>query len=202
MPHPHAAQGFVDLLTKLSALDTKELERSVQKLEKLEADPPEPKQLSRYAMLGAGITPVTTVLGDVIEGSDPFKRTLTGGIDARATARRLAGKSITGAITTGLIPVIRHGMDRRMEMANLRDQLSKYESSRAAPLPSKTLSPPSPEMKVATALIPGGTSPAARLASSRKVGLPRMTNLTGASIHQTVGSIGGAAQPGATKGVL
>ena len=202
MPHPHAAQGFVDLLTKLSALDTKELERSVQKLEKLEADPPEPKQLSRYAMLGAGIAPVTTVLGDVIEGSDPFKRTLTGGIDARATARRLAGKSITGAITTGLIPVIRHGMDRRMEMANLRDQLSKYESSRTAPLPSKTLSPPSPEMKVATALIPGGTSPADRLASSRKVGLPRMTNLTGASIHQTVGSIGGAAQPGATKGVL
>ncbi len=202
MSHPHAARGFVDFLTKVSALDTRELERSVQKLEKLEADPPEPKQLSRYAMLGAGIAPVTTVLGDVIEGSDPFKRTATNRIDARATARRLAGKSITGAITTGLIPVIRHGMDRRMEMANLRDQLAKYEASRTPPLPSKTLTPAAPEMKVATALIPGGVSPAARLASSRKVGLPRMTNLSGQSIHQTVGSIGGAAQPGAAKGVL
>lgn len=202
MPHPHAAQGFVDLLSKIASVDTKELERSVQKLEKLESDPPEPKQLSRYAMLGAGIAPVTTVLGDVIEGSDPFKRTLTGGIDARATARRLAGKSITGAITTGLIPVIRHGMDRRMEMANLRDQLAKYEASRTPPVPSATTTIPAPEMKVATALIPGGASPAARLASSRRIGQPRMTNLSGPSLHQTAGSIGGQAQPGAAKGVL
>lgn len=178
---------------KLAADDTARLQRTISKLEKLEQDPPEPKQLGRYAMLGAAVAPVTSLLGDVIEGETPWKVDAAGRPDWKRTARRLAGKSIAGAVTSGFIPIIRHRMDRQAEIGELRDQIQRLTPPAAHPDPAK----------LATALIPNASSGSAkaRLAASRRIGRPRMTNLEGPSVAQVSRTMG-PIQPGAAKGTI
>lgn len=192
--HPYLASITEGFLTKLaSPEDTARLQRTISRLEKLEQEPPEPKQLGRYAMLGAAVAPVTSVLSDMVEGDSPIKLSPAGRPDWGRSARRLAGKSIAGAITSGFIPVIRHRMDRQAEIGELKDQLSRLTPPAGHPDPAK----------LATALIPNASSGSAkaRLAASRRIGLPRMTNLEGPSIAQVSRTMG-PIQTGATKGTL
>ena len=117
-------------LTKAAVIDPAHLQRTIDKLEKLEQDPPEPKQLQRYAMLGAGVAPLTSIIGDVAEGESPFRyHPDSTRVNWGKTARRLAGKSIAGAITSGMIPVLRHKIDRAAELSDLKEQLSAAQSA-------------------------------------------------------------------------
>lgn len=165
----------------LKVSSAEQLEKSISKLQALEDNPPEPAQLKRYALVGGVVSPIASALGDVIEGKDVIPRLESGKRDLGGGVRRLASKAVTGALTTGVIPIIRHQMDRRAQIADLKEQLAG-------------LTP----VKEATALIPGGTSPAQRLASSRKIGLPRMSNLEGPSIAEISRTMG-PVMPGATK---
>lgn len=174
-----------------AAADKSDLEKSLGRLQKMEEDPPEAKQLGRYAMVGAAVVPVASLIGDAIEGSPLLKYTPNNKVDLFATGRRLAGKSITGAITSGFVPVLRHQLDRSAEIQQLRAALAKAE----APAPAETAA------KIATALIPSGHTPAARLASSRRIGEPRMTNLEGPSLAQQSRTFG-KVQPGTSKGSI
>lgn len=178
---------------KVAADETARLQRTIQKLEKLEQDPPEPRQLGRYAMLGAAVAPVTSLLGDVIEGESPWKVDAAGRPDLKRTARRLAGKAVAGAVTSGFIPILRHRMDRQAEIGELRDQLQRLTPPAQHPDPAK----------LATALIPNASSGSAkaRLAASRRIGQPRMTNLEGPSVAQVSRTMG-PIQPGAAKGTI
>lgn len=197
------ALAFAQALEKMATgADLSSLEKSVKRLEKLEEDPPETKQLGRYAMIGAGVAPVTSILGDVIEGSPITRTDAKGRFSAGLTARRLAGKSITGAITSGLVPVLRHQIDRHAEIGELRSQLAKLTAPPVEPpAPPSFSEATANHLKAASALIPGGSSPASRLASSNHIGSPRMTNLAGPSIAQLSRTYG-KVQPGAAKGTI
>lgn len=165
----------------LKVSSAEQLEKSISKLQALEDNPPEPAQLKRYALVGGAISPLASALGDVIEGKDVIPRLESGKRDLTGGVRRLASKAVTGALTTGVIPIIRHQLDRRAQISDLKEQLAG-------------LTP----VKEATALIPGGTSPAQRLASSRRIGSPRMTNLEGPSIAEISRTMG-PVMPGAKK---
>lgn len=167
----------------LKVSSAEQLEKSIAKLQALEDNPPEPAQLKRYALVGGAISPIASAVGDLIEGKSLVPRLETGQRDWGGGVRRLASKAVTGAMTTGVIPIIRHQLDRRAQIADLKAQLSEHL----------------PEVKAATALIPSGTSPAQRLASSRRIGQPRMTNLEGPSIAQVSRTMG-PVMPGASKG--
>lgn len=175
------AAGF---FFKLAEVDVAQMQKTIARLQKLEEDPPEPKQLARYATLGAAIAPVTSVLGDIAEGESPFRHNPDGTRNLGRSARRFAGKAVTGAITSGLIPILRHSMDRRAEIGELRDQLQQAG------------------VKTATSLIPNAEStPRARLAASQRIGLPRITNLEGPSLAQVSRTMG-KVLPGSAKGTL
>lgn len=177
-----ACQSFFE---KLSAANPQDMQRTIERLEKLDREPPDPKQLARYSLLGAGVAPLTSIVKDTIKGNDVFRYHPGAArkIDVKGTLRNFAGDAVVGAVTTGLLPVLRHRMDRDAEMSSLRDQIAAAE-------------------KVSTALIPSSNgSPAQRLASARRIGSARMTNLSGPSIAQVSRTMG-PVQPGAAKGTL
>lgn len=182
-----AATQFFEKLSQ-----SEDMQKTIARLEKLDKEPPDPDQLKRYSLLGAGVAPLVTLAKDTIQSVGVPGRTIlpriTGPdgvsrIDKGTILRRLASDALMGAVTTGLLPVVRHRMDRDAEMTKLRNQIAAAEKSASALIPSSS------------------GSPAQRLAAARRIGSARMTNLSGPSIAQVSRTMG-PIQPGAAKGTL
>jgi len=120
-------QGYLEEMNKLGEVDPVEFERSVARLEKLENDKPDPKQLGRYAAIGATLSPVASALEKAVGGDPILQRSPSGKVLKLKSLRSQVGRSVGGAIGAGLIPVVRHHLDRAAERESLRRQIAEIE---------------------------------------------------------------------------
>lgn len=188
------SRGFWGTFLKVASVDEEELQQSIDRLQKLESSPPDVRQLRRYAGIGAVVTPIASGIEKLVAG-DPILHREGGRVQWGGSLRKQLGKSVAGAIGGGLMPILRHRVDQGLERTHLQEQLAKMEAP--AMVPAGTTE------KLSSALIPGGSTPGARLASARKKGEARMTGLSGPSISQLSKPQGfGSAGPGTTKSTL
>lgn len=127
-----------DELLKLGAVDPQQAQESLERLEAIEKSRPTPAQVARYATLGAVSGPLIGALGDVIYGDKPFaphKR--FAGRPIRGFAGAIGARAVTGALSSGAIPLVRAGLDRYAE----RDKLRQFMQENA-PAPEPEISPP------------------------------------------------------------
>lgn len=123
----------------MGSLDPEAFERSINRLERLENEPPDTGQLKRYAAMGAVISPAASLLEKVISGDDILVRDYGSppGADGKRkilpgrSVRSQAAKMVGGAITGGALPMLRHHMDRLAERNELRKQIAEIEKENA-----------------------------------------------------------------------
>jgi len=180
--------GYVEEMNKLAEVDAEEFERAVNRLEKMEKEKPDPTQLKRYAAIGAVLSPVASAAEKLVTGDPLLARNEAGKVMRMKTFRNHLGKSVGGAIGAGVIPVVRHHLDRAAERRSLQRKIEELEA-------------PSVE-KEAARLIPTATgSPRSRLSSSQRIGQPKVSVPEGPSVADIAKPNGfGLPQPGATKG--
>lgn len=202
-------QGFISEFSKLAAVSEEELAEHIQRLEKLEQDKPDARQLQRYALIGGALTPVASTLEKLVSGEPILSRepVLPGAPPGRflpgKTLRMQAGRAVGGAIGAGVIPLVRHGLDRAAERRALRKKIQEIEMGEAPSAAPPPVPTPAPELvKAATSLTADAhTSPQGRLASARRVGLPRITEPEGPSLAALSKPHGfGRAAPGTVFG--
>lgn len=121
-------EGFKNEMMKLSTVDAEDFERSVKRLEKLESDQPDPTQLRRYAAIGATLGPVASAVEKVVSGDPILQRDVSGKVLKMRSLRGQLGRSVGGAIGAGVIPVVRHRLDRAAERAALRAKIEELDT--------------------------------------------------------------------------
>lgn len=196
-------QGFVQELSKVGSLDPEAFEKSVRRLEKLENEPPDTEQLKRYALVGATVTPLASLLEKVISGDDILVRDQARKVLPGRSVRYQAAKMVGGAVGGGVLPVIRHHYDRMAERKKLKSELEELEEElkkQPRPLDEPSLQQILDPSKVAF------LTPRERLSRSQRVGKHRLSSVgqiadpKGPSIAQIAKPKGyGQPIPGASK---
>jgi len=192
--NPLVMHAFFHELSKISSIDPEEVRKSIHHLNQIEENSPDAQQLKRYSLLGAVTGPIIGAAQDLMETKSLRQMTPAGTVDRYRTVMKPVSRALAGAVATGVLPVLRHRMDRAAARDDLRKKLEQYENETRQMAMN-------PGIKSASSLIPSGSTPRSRNASSDQVGEPRMTNLSGPSIGQ-VSRTFGKIQPGAAKGTI
>jgi hypothetical protein len=221
------AETFFDCLRKLAAATVPtaaEARDALKRINDLEATKPTAEQMLRYGTLGGasglGIGAVT----DMMRGKIPYKPTDAAGglLKGRAAlvhvGRNVAADFAKGALGGGAVPLLRHHVDRDVEMQRLRAYVESRPKKAVVAPPPEAPPPPVPQMQPN---LMGGLStgaeaspslggmkvagvpltPAGRLAHSSRMGKTPSSTNSGPSIADQVKPIGfGRPLPGATKG--
>lgn len=112
-------------------ISREEAAKSLDRLESLEKQKPTAGKIMRYAGIGAVAAPAINIARNVVSGgrhwSGASKDALKAMGGARASSRALASHAIGGAATSGLIPLMRHQMDRHAEMSRLKEYVAQHE---------------------------------------------------------------------------
>jgi hypothetical protein len=131
------AEGVVTVqmaldLAKHAEVSPEQARRSLDRLDTLERNKPDLKQVRRYATVGGLGGMGVKAIGNTIENYHPtklpgLKGKLVGlgaaavkGKDTGEKIRSLASMGVTGALGAGVIPLARSGTDRRAEVKTLR----------------------------------------------------------------------------------
>lgn len=130
-------------LVKIGTISQEQAERSYNRLETLERNKPTAPQVLRYGAIGAIAYPGVRVLENAISG-----KTLLEGTGWKDKMRRVAGRSIAGAVTSGAIPLLRTHFDRKAEVKHLTNYLQEHRAATGTPAVAPpaatppTISPP------------------------------------------------------------
>jgi hypothetical protein len=131
----------VDELQKLgqvpsdNAISRQEAWKALKEYKELSKDRPDVGEMGRYALVGAAATPAIGAVQDVVSGTQGmgvgagkqlslgkrFQRTLTGG------TRKILGRGVAGAATMGLLPVVKHYVDRRAMQNKLQQYMAQQQ---------------------------------------------------------------------------
>jgi hypothetical protein len=126
-------RSTIDELEKLGAITPEQAEEALDRLEALERNKPTLGQVLRYSGLGAVAVPAITATSDIIRGQKPFKPVEVRGVPIRyGRLRAAAGSAVSGALTSGAIPLVRSHLDRAAEKRKLKQFLAEYEKGQLA----------------------------------------------------------------------
>jgi hypothetical protein len=101
--------AFLDEVEKIAAATLTQSERN--------------RQAVQFGALGAVSGPIVGAVGNLIQKGRPLPE------GVRSVPRWLAGSMATGAIFSGAVPVIRHGMERNIQgEANARARLARQQA--------------------------------------------------------------------------
>lgn len=118
---PHAAP-------KHKVTDT-DARKALKQIETLENNKPGMGQLGRYASIGALAAPAISVVGDIIRGKPILGRTPGAATGQQMTEmlRNTLAAGTTGALSAGVIPLLRHRSDVNAEMDTLREFIAERQ---------------------------------------------------------------------------
>jgi len=136
-------KAFFDELSKIGAISDEQAAKALERYEALERSKPTGGQVARYGAIGAVAAPAIGAIGDVISG----KR-----FESGKRLRGHLGRAVTGALTSGAIPIVRAHFDRRAEMGTLKKYLAERGIDTAhldAPTAGKLSAPFEPVEKTA-----------------------------------------------------
>lgn len=125
-----------DELEKLGAITDEQAEAALEKYEALEKSRPSAGQVGRYATLGALAGPTVGAIGNVVKGRHPLN------FSANKRALGVLGESAKGALGMGVVPIVRHHMDREAEKSVLTRYIKEHESQKEAAFTGNTPLPP------------------------------------------------------------
>jgi hypothetical protein len=140
-------KAFFDELSKIGAISDEQAAKALERYEALERSKPTGGQVARYGAIGAVAAPAIGAIGDVISG----KR-----FEAGKRLRGHLGRAVTGALTSGAIPIVRAHFDRRAEMGTLKKYLAERGIDTAhldAPTAGKLSAPFEPVEKTAGSVL-------------------------------------------------
>lgn len=118
------------VIQKIAAITDEEARQSLDRLETLEKQRPDRRQVARYAGLGAVASPVIHAAGKLVAGKG-LKGALEGET-VREKIRDLAGHSVKGALGFGAVPLVRGHMDRSAESSRLKRYLAEHKTAEVA----------------------------------------------------------------------
>lgn len=170
-----ATIAFYDELAKLGAITDEHARRAIDQLDSLEQNKPTLGQVGRYAALGAAAGPVIGAIGNAIRGGAKPGTSMLSHLAGAAqpgfgpAARALAGGAVTGAIGSGLVPLVRGQLDRHAAMSTLNGYIAERAKEQSSPMMKGEQEPVlQVEPKV-------GSAPEAFAAGIRKLfGAPKM----------------------------
>lgn len=127
-------------MAKLAHISDAEAERALERYQSLEENKPDAAQLARYAGIGAASGPIVGILGNALKGKD-LVEAATKAVSGNPSApkvpvrfgktRAIASDVLRGAITAGLIPVIRHHADHAATKHELKKYLQEHADQKA-----------------------------------------------------------------------
>lgn len=135
---------FFDELAKIGAISDEQARASLDRLDTLERNKPTVQQVGRYAGLGAVAGPVIGAVGNAMRGGRQAGTSLIGHLAGAARpgvggiARAMAGSAATGAVGSGMLPLVRNQLDRRAEIGTLKTFMQQHELPPASPGPAGT----------------------------------------------------------------
>lgn len=200
-----SGDACVDELSKLGAVTEEQANSALDRYETLERQKPTPGQVGRYAALGAVAGPGSHIVSNLARG-----RGVKGAIDVAHDAagkamshgrlRTVAGTAAAGALATGAIPLLRTHLDRNAERKTLRKYIAQRPLEKDSG--SSGITPAKPWAANESADLGkygASATPMGTFSAAKRVGLPRVTNVSGPSIASQVGGHG-RVLPGAGKG--
>jgi hypothetical protein len=103
--------SFLDEMTKVSAAELNPRERT--------------RQAIQFGLLGAASGPVVGAINNIIQKGHPLPE------GVRSIPRWLAGAAATGAIFSGAVPVLRHHLERNIQLqANNRVRRARIRAEK------------------------------------------------------------------------
>lgn len=152
----HKKVAMITELYKLGAVSEESAQQALNRYEALERSKLTPGQVGRYAAIGAVAAPAISAASNFIRGGHSRSSGISylGHLAGAKTpgisgiARGLAASSATGALSSGAIPLVRSGLDRRAEMSTLKKFLQERSHSPETPQAGKLESPVEPAQSV------------------------------------------------------
>lgn len=115
-------KACIDELEKLGAITDDQAEAALEKYEALEKARPSAGQVGRYAGLGAVAGPAVGAIGNAVKGKHPLN------FGANKKILGVLGESAKGALGMGVVPIVRHHLDREAEKSVLRRYIKEHEA--------------------------------------------------------------------------
>jgi hypothetical protein len=133
------AHAFFHELSKLSSIDPAAIQKSIDDLERIEQNSPDLEQLKRNSILGAVSGPIIGGIQDLIENKTIFQYMPDGSKSLYKTIIKPVSRAAAGVVATGVLPVIRHKLDRNAQRNVLQKQLGQLETElkQAPPVPDE-----------------------------------------------------------------
>lgn len=132
---PFVAGLFRELL-KVGFVSPEEAQSSIDRYEQLQKSRPTGEQVGRYAGLGATAAVGGHLVQSAIEGNRPFSLQKGPAFSKKNTPkvlRGVAGRAAVGAITGGLMPLVRSHMDQQAEAKKIKAFLADNVEPSPAP---------------------------------------------------------------------
>lgn len=120
--HPALVHGMLQEFIKLGFVTPEEAGQAIERYEQLQKSRPTGEQVARYAGLGAGATVGGHLLQSSIEKVRPFgvvKGPLLSDKNLPKVVRGVAGRAAVGAVTGGLLPLVRSHLDQQAEATKI-----------------------------------------------------------------------------------
>lgn len=114
-------------LAKLGAVSDTEALSSYNRLHSLEKEKPTTGQVARGSATGAAIAPIATMASRLVAG-----RGAAGGMGAYRGVRDLAASGMTGAFFGGVMPAVRHGVEKKHEIGTLKKYIKEQDQPKLA----------------------------------------------------------------------